>query len=878
MIICFTNIQTLTEKVAKQTKIEKNCGFYFYSKSGELYDIVWFDNKVLLTSRLASIEKQNTHLMSVKNLLLYLFLFGSVCLANNPEKNPATDVQQSMIWSSAENKLTTGYTVFRKSFVLKSIPQQAEIKLFADARYLLWINGKYVLRGPCRFNPKRPEYDVVNVSSFLQKGKNEISVLVHSYGNSINGRMMKHAPGLGVVLSAAGKELLRTDSTWHYNNQTRYLASPTSWNTAPDVIDGRIEPGDWMRPAFDHSLWPRAKSIDGNLWGKMFPREIALPKEQVLTGLRLLPSGDALHKSLPIELAAGQEIVVDFGKMAMAYTAMTLDADVNSKLSMKYALRYKDGKPMEMYGAGNSYTAAAGRQSFVTTDQWGSHYMVVKCVTGRVKIENITITDRRYPFARVGSFVCSDTILNKLWDMSVATIEVTSDDGYGSDARERNEWTQDASKPSYTTTRIAFATSQKDGTLRYADPLLLKNMLRHAAQSQQSDGQLMATFPTSRGREDCHFVIEDYSCQWFEALRIYYQSTGDKAFVAEMWPVLQKHIQWYLTRRTTRGLLLAREYTSFDNPLAYITCEGANINAFFYEALRSSEYLATVLSENGRAVEYKTAADALYNAYNKHLWNNTEMAYNSAWYRDSLYNPTSHAQIIALQYNLVPEERKASVRQWFMAHYKNKGAKHCCQNPEFKKMIDEKYGIKTPILYYWIFNELYQADSEATDLEAIGEMRRRWTPMVLYQPDAGTLSESFTDEKGGGANESCHNYGATPAYFLSSYVLGVRRDAPVWKKEIVIEPRLAGLDFAEGTVVTEFGPVAVSWKKSDDGKTIRFSYTAPKGVTVELRLPKVSEKSVLKLNGKEINQTTQSVRRIVVKNAGEKGTGIIWTE
>jgi len=816
--------------------------------------------------------------MSIKNVLICLSLFSSVCFGKVNKAQPLSDVQQAMIWSSADNKPASGYTVFRKTFEVKNAPQAAQIKLFADARYLLWINGKYVLRGPCRFNPQRAEYDVVNVSEYLQKGKNEISILVHSYGNSINGRMMKHAPGLGAVVTVAGKVVLRTDSTWQYNNYTRYLISPSSWNSVPDVIDGRIENGDWMRPGFDHSNWSFAKAIDGNLWGRMYPREIALPREQVLTGLRLLLSGDALHKAMPLELTAGQEIVVDFGKMAMAYTAMTLDADADSKLSMKYALRYKDGKPMEMYGAGNSYTTTAGRQSFVTTDQWGSHYMVVKCVTGRVKIETITITDRRYPFERVGRFVCSDTILNKLWDMSVATIEVTSDDGYGSDARERNEWTQDASKPSYSTTRIALATAKEDGTMRYSDPLLLKNMLRHAAQSQQADGQLMATFPTSRGREDCHFVIEDYSCQWFEALRIYYQATGDKAFVAEMWPVLQKHIQWYLTRRTPRGLLLAREYTSFDNPFAYITCEGATINAFFYEALRSSEYLATVLGEKLFASNYKKAADELYLAYNKHLWNETEQAYNSAWYRDVIYNPTAHAQIIALQYNLVPESRKSGARQWFMANYKNKGAKHCCQNPEFEKMVNERYGIKTPILYYWIFNELYQIDSKATDQEAINEMRRRWTPMVVYQPDAGTLSESFTDEKGGGANESCHNYGATPSYFLSSYVLGVRRDAPVWKKEIVIEPRLADLSFAEGTVVTEFGPVSVSWKKAENGKTIWFSYSAPKGIRINIHLPQIADNVSVELNGRSIKQPQSSDRWIVLNDVENSGKGSVSAE
>jgi hypothetical protein len=260
------------------------------------------------------------------------------------------------------------------------------------------------------------------------------------------------------------------------------------------------------------------------------------------------------------------------------------------------------------------------------------------------------------------------------------------------------------------------------------------------------------------------------------------------------------------------------------------------------------------------------------------LWNETEQAYNSAWYRDVIYNPTAHAQIIALQYNLVPESRKSGARQWFMANYKNKGAKHCCQNPEFEKMVNERYGIKTPILYYWIFNELYQIDSKATDQEAINEMRRRWTPMVVYQPDAGTLSESFTDEKGGGANESCHNYGATPAYFLSSYVLGVRRDAPVWKKEIVIEPRLADLSFAEGTVVTEFGPVSVSWKKAENGKKLWFSYSVPKGIRIKIHLPKIADNASVELNGRSIKQPHSSDRWIVLNDVENSGKGSVSAE
>ncbi|MEI7955468.1 MAG: hypothetical protein WCJ66_09905 [Verrucomicrobiota bacterium] len=67
------------------------------------------------------------------------------------------------------------------------------------------------------------------------------------------------------------------------------------------------------------------------------------------------------------------------------------------------------------------------------------------------------MTDRRYPFDRLGRFACNDGFLNRLWDMAVNTIEATSDDGYGSDARERNEWLQDPAQPNFITTRVAMA-------------------------------------------------------------------------------------------------------------------------------------------------------------------------------------------------------------------------------------------------------------------------------------------------------------------------------------------------------------------------------------------------------------------------------------
>ena len=1000
---------------------------------------------------------------------------GGVSLARDSEVGKA--LQDAMIWSPSVSSGTQAYVAFRKTFELSDPTTAAVLHVFADSRYMLWVNGAYVLRGPCRFNPKRPEFDSVDLRPFLKRGSNALVVLVHHYAGAVNGRIMRHAPGLTACLVVGGKEILRTDNSWRCSDKTQYRPSPGAWSSIPDVLDGRLCPLDWTAPTFDDAAWQPAVPVDGHTWGELQPRSIPLARETELTGMKLLPAGQALEDALPFSLgnvgaakatlgpdvlpdrlipitkvtdvnpahdgagadaqaihngttrngSGGDEslndgktfrgygkgstltfhldlaknktgfdvaelrsfaghsdarasqnysvwvalapepsmfvklcdvalkssggatearitpkkagplasgvvavrfdfedgplgfnvyrefqlvadvessparqsgdnksaasatpgvappaaisvmtngeeaatAVVDLGRMAMAYAVVELEADEGSVLQMQYALRHVNGQPAETYGVGTSYTARAGRQHFIAADQWCSRYVVLKCAAGRIRILGLKMMDRRYPFERLGSFACSDATLTRLWDMAVNTIEVTSDDAYGSDARERDEWLQDPAQPNFITTRVALAGPGADDNQVFSDSRLLKNLLRHAALAQLPDGRIPATFPTDRGPEDCHYVIEDYSCQWVEALKLYFNSTGDREFVREMWPTLTRQMQWFLDRRTPRGLLLAREYGSFDNPLAYITCEGATINAYFYQALVDSDYLGRALGQNPQAAAYANAAKDLGTTYNRQFWNEAAGAYNAAFSGGKPLEPTVHAQLLALDRGLVPENRVAAARKWLLANYKNPGGFHCGGNPDYAQMIAQKAGLNMPVTYYWMFQELYRMDTAAMDQEALDEMRRRWTPMVEHRQDAGTLCESFVDAGGGGGSEACHNYGAVPAYFLSSHVLGVRLNGPVWDKRLLIEPRLGDLTDAEGVVVTEFGPVSVSWKRGGNG--LLFRLQTPPGITSVLRLPDANA-ATLMLDGKRAAAEVQG-RCAVVSIGGGKHEG-----
>jgi hypothetical protein len=122
----------------------------------------------------------------------------------------------------------------------------------------------------------------------------------------------------------------------------------------------------------------------------------------------------------------------------------------------------------------------------------------------------------------------------------------------------------------------------------------------------------------------------------------------------------------------------------------------------------------------------------------------------------------------------------------------------------------------------------------------------------------GTLWEAF------GGGDRCHNMGAVPAYFLSSKVLGVSERLPVTSKVVGIEPHLGNLAWAEGTVVTEFGPVLVKWKKMDKGLT--FSIDIPQNVQAEVILPYSESAQRILVNNREMPYTRIGNRLIFKTN------------
>jgi hypothetical protein len=116
--------------------------------------------------------------------------------------------------------------------------------------------------------------------------------------------------------------------------------------------------------------------------------------------------------------------------------------------------------------------------------------------------------------------------------------------------------------------------------------------------------------------------------------------------------------------------------------------------------------------------------------------------------------------------------------------------------------------------------------------------------------------------------ENCHEAGAVPTVYLSRRVLGVQVDGPVANRRLRIEPRLGDLKRAEGTVVTEFGPVPVCWDRSGKDGRLSFSVVVPAGVTASVSLPRSPEGAPLMIDGKPAQQPVRTSPRFLTVELG----------
>jgi alpha-L-rhamnosidase-like protein len=476
------------------------------------------------------------------------------------------------------------------------------------------------------------------------------------------------------------------------------------------------------------------------------------------------------------------------------------------------------------------YTEKAGRQIAQPFTYWGWRYLEISDPGEHLDARNIAavVQNTDVPAGHAATFHSDNPTLDAVFSlMQRSALQSEQNTFLDTPTREKGQFLGD-------TVDESFASMES-----LDERSLTREAIVDFANSQARywpNGAMNAVYPNGDAKRD----IPDYTEMFPEWVLRYYQLTGDRSLVAEVYPAM-KRVADYIDAaiRQPKGLVYQLpggsgpyQYGIIDWPAAmrYDTVVAGNgaelvVNALAVGANRAVANAAALLGTAGDATMYGHQADALSAAVNTQLRNTTTGLYSDGLAADTLArieNYSEHAQTYAIDYGIAPASSYPTLGAYIAAQ----GMK---QGPMDLRQLEAALGAtgRTDALVALLTDPT--ADGPAKILAEGGTfMWEQWDPGCSVAPCSGAAvdqknSESFS-----------HGWGAAGINGILESLLGITVTGP-GASTVQIAPPPAGLARASGTEWTERGPVSVSWRRS--GHRYHVHVSIPGNVTATVTVP-----------------------------------------
>ncbi len=487
-------------------------------------------------------------------------------------------------------------SMFRRAFDLEQVPAEAPTRITADSRYVLWVNGQEVGRGPARSQPYRQRYDSYDLAPCLSVGANVIAVLVTYYGRAMS--FWQPAPAgsstdaVLVFEAQVGDLTLISDDNWRVQRSPAWslLVGSSGGEGVPvEIVDARQIPLRWREADFDDSDWRQAPlhpavhpASFGETrpptypFGRLLPRGISqlggdriAPARVLDSSTRNAPTWKSDHPAprvtqalledairthtakLParFDVATGQvhHMSVDFGRIVAGFVELDLEAPAGTVVEMHY--REKVFRPELAWSGedpetGARYLAAGTDDQFAALEINGLRYLHLVVHADQpvsVTLKRLEVREYLYPRTGRAYFRSDDPQLDVLYQAGIRTVQLNSLDSYTDcPTREQRAWVGDA----VVHQMVDLATNEDWG--------LARNYLE-LSDSPRPDGILpmvvAGDIESSGG-----LTIPDWSLSWIHGLHIQYWHDGDLEIVRRHLPTAERVLRYEDFWDADRGL------------------------------------------------------------------------------------------------------------------------------------------------------------------------------------------------------------------------------------------------------------------------------------------------------------------------------------
>jgi hypothetical protein len=748
-------------------------------------------------------------------------------------------------------KPVNSYCRFRRQFELPAAPGHATLRLFADSRYQLFINGQYVGRGPCRSDPRWQYFDELEVAPYLRAGANVIAVQVLFFGYG-TGQSIDRIPALLVEgqidCGAAGAVTVIADDGWKCAKAAAFVLPAPRINGCQgpiEVFDARLEDEEWAEIGFDDATWGPVKRRGVQLtpFWNWVPREIPLLEEGHAEPMRLVSRGTVAECPEPLErlhwqilneeyavnvrpVAAGEDaprgcrveatpagsaavLTYEFDRVVAGYLQLEATGPAGAVIDAIYVEELWQGRAVLNANNNRSvdrFILRAGANHFEVAFGWKACRYVqlrVRNPQGAVVVERLALRTRAYPTADDVAFTCGDATLQAAWQLSAYTLQLCRQDGFlDSSSREQQQWMGDG---------------RWQAVMHYylnGDARLHRKLLRQFCQSQDCEGLTTSRYP------DAHHnypPIPSFCLQWLCSFADYHLYTGARDVIDECWPNMVLAARWFSGFENAAGLLEGVPYWAFldwgDRQGHPLDVERGGmvtgLNLQYLEALHAVALCGALAGDSEAAAFFERKAARLAESIARELWDEEQGAYPDCKVQEMfsavLSQPTNALALLLL--HAPGEPRSAQILQ---------------------RMFGDEAGINIGSPYFMtVIGRALQRHGQAAQARAM--IRKRYGAMLAA--GATTAWERWelvtTDAQGKAAFSSAsHAWGSAPLVFFAESILGIRPLAPGFTL-FAVEPELGELQSARGTVPTPHGHIDVALRR--EGAHVMLEITVPPG-------------------------------------------------
>jgi len=721
--------------------------------------------------------------------------------------------QARWIWTADDGCSRFAVRRFR-AHILLGKSETLTVRVSADSRYVLYVDGVPQGRGPLRSDVRHYSYETYDVT--LDAGEHILAAVVLAYSGSSAPVAEMHDRG-AFVLEARRKDgsvaLSTTPGTWRVQTDHAYkpiLEQNVGHNYmaigASEHVRGSEIPEGWLDADFDDSSWEVPVVVnDAYLFER--PSDMADPggrwrlEERSIPHLKYESHTFLEDKLFPLTVPANSvhELIVDAGAYAIGYPNLEVEGGVGSTVEITYAEALsKDGKKhvrddrngTDVTGFSDIYEPSGSLDSYEPL-HWRAFRFIkltIRTAENPVTIDSFFYFMTGYPWKPSSKFSVENAPaeLASIMDVDFRTLErCTAETFMDCPYYEQLQYVGD--------TRLQALLSY----ITTGDTRLGERAVRLFYLSRTPEGLTQSRYPNRIEQ-----IIPPFSLIWILMVEDLWRFSPDAhQTVADSLLGCRGVLEWFGRQLTPDGVLggqiphwnfvdWSKEWLATGGvpPVVAAGLPCATLNLQYLAALRAYVRLRLALGDTRESEFWEAEADMLADSIFQTFWDPERNLFREG--PDESWGYSQHAQAWAILTDLVPD---ASVTQ----------------------MVDALHNDQT-LVKTTFYHTFYVIEA----LAKVGRLEKLWDHWLSPWRDALKLNLTTWPEKPEPSRSDCHAWSAWPTYAFLKHVLGVRPGRAAFAKVTIAPQHVDGWDVVSGRVPTPAGllKVKVDWSEGASPK------------------------------------------------------------